>query len=54
MSDGEIYVNYQALQDGEATINQISQRIGELKRKKDASDAERAEADRLAGEVADL
>src|SRR5215472_8701296 len=27
MSDGEIYVNYQALQDGEATINQISQRI---------------------------
>ena len=27
MSDGEIYVNYQALQDGEATIIQISQRI---------------------------
>jgi WXG100 family type VII secretion target len=25
--EGEIYVNYQALQDGEATIIQISQRI---------------------------
>src|SRR5436853_84155 len=34
--------------------NQLSQRIGELKRKKDGTDAERAEADRVAAEVGEL
>src|SRR6266404_3205197 len=44
----------QAFETAQQRRNQISQRIGELRRKKDASDAERAEAEKLAAEVAEL
>jgi seryl-tRNA synthetase len=52
--DGERRRQIQELEAAQQKRNQFSQRIGELRRKKDANDAERAEIERVTAEVGEL